>query len=55
MSHVRMKTVFLNFSNYLPWSIFLLLQLLENLVFLGISTFLVLISMVVQGTQILCS
>ena len=34
MSHARMKTVFLHFSNYLPWSIFLLLQLLVNLVFM---------------------
>ena len=33
MPHARMKTAFLQFSNYLPWSIFLLLQLLENLVF----------------------
>ena len=40
MSHARMKTVFLHFSKYLPWSIFLLLQLLENLVFVEFPRFL---------------
>ena len=33
MSHARMKTVFLHFSNNLPGPFFVLLQLLENLVF----------------------
>ena len=40
MSHARMKTLFLHFSDYLPWSIFLLLQLLKNLVFVEFPRFL---------------
>ena len=53
MAHARMKTVFLHFSNYLPWSIFLLLQLLENLVVRGISTFLVVLSLEITSVYML--
>ena len=42
MSHARMKTVFLHFSNYLPLSIFLIAAAVGKPGFHGISTFLVL-------------
>ena len=41
MSHVRMKTVFLHFSNYLPWSIFFIAAAVGKPGFRGISMFLV--------------
>ena len=41
MSHARMKTVFLQFSIYLPWSIFLIAVAVEKPGFRGISTCLV--------------
>ena len=41
MSHARMKTAFLYFSNYLPWSIFLIAVAVGKPGFHGISTFLV--------------
>ena len=41
MSHARMKTVFLHFSNYLPLSIFLIAAAVGKPGFGGISTFLV--------------
>ena len=41
MSHARMKTVFLHFSNYLPWSISFIAAAVGKPGFRGISTFLV--------------
>ena len=41
MSHARMKTGFLHFYNYLPWSIFLIAAAVGKPGFLRISTFLV--------------
>ena len=41
MSHARMKTVFLHFSNYLPWSnVFFITAAVGKPGFCGISTFL---------------
>ena len=40
MSHARMKTVFLQFSNYRPWFIFLIAAAVGKPGFRGISTFL---------------
>ena len=45
MSRARMKTVFLHFSNYLPWSIFFIAAAVRKPGFPGISTFLVVLSM----------
>ena len=41
MSHARMKTVFLHFSNYLSWSIFLIAEAVGKPGFHGIPMFLV--------------
>ena len=42
MSHARMKTFFLHFSNYLPWSFFVIAAAAGKPGFHGISTFFVL-------------
>ena len=39
MSHARMKTAFLHFSNYLSWFIFLIAAAVGKPGFCGISTF----------------